>query len=375
MLSAIVRPRPIVLLASSVLCTPGIAGAQGASASPSASARPGSASASASASASDQDRADALFLQGKAAAQAKNWNAAYERLTQAWALKQSYDIASNLGQVAYLLGKHAEAAQHVSFALRHYPATGDADQKQKIEDLLAMVRQKVSSLSLRVSPQEAEVFVDGTSAGRAGALPSELFVDPGERTVTARLEDQTVERHVSAQPGGHYKLELTFAENPAASVAAPLPTTGADAAPNRPAEPTDAPTSNSAALSTKNIVLIATGALTVGSGIALGIYAAKRSKANSDVDSALGRVKDESSDPNHCTLSNTDACQDLAQSKDDWKTSGQVINVLVPTTVVFAAGFFATLFLWPSDSDDSTTTALTPVLSAEQQGVLLSGSF
>src|SRR6187455_542588 len=136
---------------------------------------------------SPQDRADALFLQGKAAAQAKNWDEAHKLLAQAWQLKQSYDIASNLGQVAYLLGKHAEAAQHVSFALRHYPATGDAEQKQKIQDLLDMVRQKVSSLSLQVTPLEAEVLIDGAAAGRANALPLELFVEPGERVITARL--------------------------------------------------------------------------------------------------------------------------------------------------------------------------------------------
>src|SRR6187551_3088835 len=80
---------------------------------------PSSASASGPENAAHQDRADALFLQGKAAAQAKNWDEAYQLLAQAWELKQSYDIASNLGQVAYLLGKHAEAAQHVLFALRH----------------------------------------------------------------------------------------------------------------------------------------------------------------------------------------------------------------------------------------------------------------
>lgn len=365
--TAMIRPRSSLapLALSLTLCVPGVARAQAASAQ-SSSPR--------AASASDQDRADALFVQGKAAAQAKKWDEAHELLERAWALKQSYDIASNLGQVAYLLGKHAEAAQHVSFALRHYPATGDAEQKQKTQDLLDMVRQKVSSLSVRVSPHEAEVFIDGTSAGRADALPPELFVDPGERTVTARLEGQTVERHVSAEPGGHYKLELTLANAPTAAVAAPLPAPEPDPATNAPAQPSDTPPSSNSGFQTKHIAVIVGGALTVGSGIALGIYASKRSKAESDIETYRARVEEESSDPNACSNSNSEACQDLAQANEDWETSGRAQNIFLATTVVLAAGTIATYFLWPSDSD-SSTTALTPVLTAEQQGVLLSGSF
>lgn len=373
-----IRSRPIVAVAafSGALCLlPGTARAQ---AKPpnkvqAPSAQP--ASPSQRPSGSEQDRADALFLRGKAAAQAKHWEEAYDLLGQAWSLKQTYDIAGNLGQVAYLLGKHAEAAQHVSFALRHYPPTGDAEQKQKAQDLLALVRQKVSSLSARVSPRDAEVFVDGASVGRASSLPPELFVSPGERTVSAHLEGEAVERHVSAEPGGHYQLELTLGTTAiAAAPAAALSTAQPHSATHPAAEPTDTPPRESG-LPNKHIALIAGGALTVGSGIALGIYASKRSKAESDMETYRTRLQDESSDPNVCADSNSKACQDLARATQDWESSSRAQNILLVLTPVLAVGTIATFFLWPDDSEDSPTTALTPVVTAEQKGMLLSGSF
>jgi tetratricopeptide (TPR) repeat protein len=321
--------------------------------------------------ASPQDRADALFLQGKAAAQAKNWDEAHKLLAQAWQLKQSYDIASNLGQVAYLLGKHAEAAQHVSFALRHYPATGDAEQKQKAQDLLDLVRQKVSSLSFRVSPREAEVFVDGASVGSASALPPELFVEPGERMVTARLEGETVERHVAAKAGGHYNLELTLSNSSAAPVAAAVPSQADDA----PAQPEDTPPPSDSAIQTKYIVIGVGAALTIGSGVALGIFASKRSKAESDIDTYKARVEEESDDPTACARNESQSCEDLAQAYDDWESSGRARNIFLGTTLTLFAGTVAAYFLWPSDSDEPSTTAITPVVTPEHQGLLLSGSF
>ena len=292
-------------------------------------------------------------------------------MSEAWELKQSYDIASNLGQVAYLLGKHAEAAQHVLFALRHYPATGDAEQKQKAQELLDLVRQKVSSLSFQVSPREAEVFIDGASVGSASALPPELFVDPGERTITARLEGETVDRHVSAIAGGHYNLELTLTRRPTAPVAASV----SPHADDPPAQPEDTPPPGDSAIPTKYIVVGVGAALTIGSGVALGIFASKRSKAESDKETYTARVKEESDDPKACAQSKSESCEDLAQAYDDWETSGRARNIFLGTTAALLAGTVAAYFLWPSDSDEPPRTALTPVFTPEHQGLLLSGSF
>lgn len=386
--TARICPYPIVALfaLSASLCVPGAVWAQAQDKSssqkkgqgllqeegPSGGASSGGASPSGAQPSSDQDRADSLFLQGKAAAQAKKWDEAHALLERAWALKQSYDIASNLGQVAYLLGKHAEAAQHVSFALRHYPATGDAEQKRKAQDLLALVRQKVSSLSIRVSPGDAEVFVDGASAGRANALPPELFVDPGERTVEARLGGEVVERRVSAEPGGNYKLELTFAN--ASTAAAPLAATDPVSTSHAPMQPSEYPPTGGPALETKHIAVIVGGALTVGTGIALGVYASKRSNAKSDVEASRDRIEEHTTGPNPCANGGPQECRDLARARDDWESSGRALNILVPTTAVLFAGTVAAYFLWPNDSAPAAA-ALTPVLTPEKQGVLLTGSF
>lgn len=321
-----------------------------------------------------QARADELFMQGKEAARAKKWNEAHQLLAEAWQLKQSYDIASNLGQVAYLLGKHAEAAQHVAFALRHYPVTGDSEQKQKAQSLLDMVRQKVSSLTLHVTPSDAEVLVDGESAGRASSLPPELFVEPGLRTISAQLGGERVQREVNARAGGHYRVELTLAG---------LDATAAPTGPSDPARPTanapppaDDGSDSGSMVPPRYIALMVGGGLTVASGVALGIYAAKRSKAESDLDTYRARVKAESGDPHACATSNSEACRDLAQASDDWESAGRARNIFLATTIVLGAGTVATFLFWPSDDPASVTSAsLTPIIDPDQPGLVLSGTF
>jgi hypothetical protein len=338
-----------------------------------------------------EDRADDLFIQGKAAAQAKDWEQAHQLLSEAWQLKKSYDIASNLGQVAYLLGKHAEAAQHVAYALRHYPATGDAEQKQKTQSLLDLVRQEVSSLALNVSHGEAEILIDGSSAGRAAALPPELFVEPGERTIVARLGGERALRELTAKPGHHYRLDLVLS-SPKAAAASSAPDESfqdSSAIAPRPSEPgieDRAPPEGRSALAPKHIALIVGGGLTLASGVGLAIYTVKRAEAESDVDVARHRVEAGSGGSSSCAQSQTQSCRDLGQAVDDWESAGRGRNVFLGTTIGLGAAtlatyLLATYWLWPDSSENNgsptahSSPTVTPILSADQQGLLLSGSF
>ena len=200
------------------------------------------------------------------------------------------------------------------------------------------------------------------------------FIADGDKVVvltTIHLEGETVERRVSAKAGGHYNLELTLANSPAAPVVASVPPQTDDP----PAQPEDSPPPNDSAIQTKYIAVAVGTALTVGSGVAFGIFASKRSKAESDKETYEARVKEESDDPQACAHTKSEACEDLAQAYEDWETSGRARNIFLGTTLALAAGTIATIFLWPSDSDEPSGTAITPVLTPEHQGVLLSGSF
>ena len=342
------------------------------------------------------DRADKLFVQGKAAARAKDWDQAHQLLSEAWQLKKSYDIASNLGQVAYLLGKHAEAAQHVAYALQHYPASGDAEQKQKTQSLFDLVRKEVSSLSLNVSHGEAEILIDGKSAGPAAALPPELFVEPGERTIVARLGGESALRELSARAGQHYRLELVLSPPntgtgpEASSDVSQNPPTPSPPRRSEPGIDDEAPQSDDSMLSPKTMALIAGGALTLASGVGLAVYTVKRAEADSDLDVARHSIEQSSTGSSSCTdrqsQSQSQSCQELAQAADDWESAGKGRNIFLGTTIGLGVATLAIFLFWPSSSDASDTSnssmahsisspKLTPVFTPDQRGLLLTGSF
>src|SRR6185503_10534547 len=111
---------------------------------------------------------------------------AYRAYKAGYDLKKGYDLAGNLGNVELALGRPRDAAEHLSFCLKNFPATGTAKQLEFIRSRLAEARQKVGALSIQVSEGGAEVLVDGRSIGRS-PLADEVFVDPGSRRIEARL--------------------------------------------------------------------------------------------------------------------------------------------------------------------------------------------
>ncbi|WP_437894306.1 PEGA domain-containing protein [Sorangium sp. So ce124] len=150
----------------------------------------GAAPASPQAAAPDEAtaRADALYKQGVQLYSEKKWKEAEAVFLEAWALTPTFDVAYNVGSAAYQQGKHARAAEHLSFALRHWPLlSAVAHLKPTAQQRLATSRAQVGALSVTVSAPLAEVLIDGKPAGKA-PLAGELFVEPGEHTVEARLD-------------------------------------------------------------------------------------------------------------------------------------------------------------------------------------------
>ncbi|MDC0680718.1 PEGA domain-containing protein [Sorangium atrum] len=115
-------------------------------------------------------------------------NSAEAELESAWELNPTFDVAYNLGNTKYQLKKYREAAEHLSFALRNWPLVKTvAKLKPTAEQRLAESRAQVGALRVTVSAAGAEVLVDGKAVGRA-PLDGEVFVEPGEHRVEARLE-------------------------------------------------------------------------------------------------------------------------------------------------------------------------------------------
>lgn len=132
------------------------------------------------------DEADALFNRGKAALTSGKIDQAYQLYLASWRLKQTHDIAGNLAQVELMLGKKRDAAEHIAFALAHFPPTVQSERREGMKKVLDGLRKEIGARTIEVSVPGAEVLVDGVRIGTA-PLTGEVFLEPGRRTVEAQL--------------------------------------------------------------------------------------------------------------------------------------------------------------------------------------------
>lgn len=131
-------------------------------------------------------KADELFRQGKNLVKDGNLEAARQAYLQSWQRKRGYDIAGNLGNVELALGDARGAAEHLSWCIKNFPATGSAKQLESARERLAEARRRTGAARIRVNVDGAEVLVDGESVGRS-PLPDEVFINPGKRVAAAKL--------------------------------------------------------------------------------------------------------------------------------------------------------------------------------------------
>ncbi len=160
------------------------------------------------------DRADELFAQGNEAFDKGQLDEAYSIYQQAWALKRTYDIAGNLGQVELKLGKFRDAAEHLDFTLRLFPPTGKSEPREAIRRAFEAARKEVGALSLRVNVQGAAVSIDGKAIGLS-PFEATVFVDPGTRVIEATLEAHLPTR-ISIEIGKDERREVTLSLTPRA---------------------------------------------------------------------------------------------------------------------------------------------------------------
>lgn len=135
----------------------------------------------------ESDRADELYKQGVAAFEAQKLEEAEKLFVEAWKLKKGVDIAANLGIVSLQLGKNVQAAEALTYAVDHFPVGASADARARLAEKLALVKQKVAAVTLKVDVAEAQLSVDERDLGKA-PLPEAVFVDPGPHQFKAVLD-------------------------------------------------------------------------------------------------------------------------------------------------------------------------------------------
>jgi hypothetical protein len=255
-------------------------------------------------SADAAQQADEHFWKGKALLKAGNVRGAYEEYKAAFNLRKSFDAAANLGNLELSLGMPRDAAEHLAFSLRNYAPTGaTAATLDRTRQLLAQARAQVTTLTIQVNVDGAEVAIDGQVVGRS-PIVEEVYVDPGEHTIEARLVSYPTARvTINPEKGGSQQVALKL-DAPAPPPTASATTTAPPPSP-RPSKP----------------VLIAGGAA-AGVGVVLGAVFAgvSSSKASSVATQRTALMK--TGTPVMCGVGAqaTSACADLADTVNAKRT-------------------------------------------------------
>ena len=130
------------------------------------------------------------------------------KFLEAWALQKSYDVAANLGEVAMLLDKPAEAAFFLKYALESFPASGKEDKRVFLEKRLAEARAMAAVVKVTVNVAGAEVRINGKPAGKA-PIDGEVFVPAGDCTVEVTApEMEPFKRTIRASAGGSHEVRV-----------------------------------------------------------------------------------------------------------------------------------------------------------------------
>lgn len=148
--------------------------------------------------------ARARFLEGVAFFDKQDFENARLSFMQAYSMKKHPSVLLNLALSCAKSNHPLEAARHFQSFLRDSQNL-TADKRREGEDGLRDVRKKLGTLAI-AAPAGAEISIDGE---RVAGVADEVDVEPGARTVTARLPDGTIlAEKVTAVAGSRAQVRL-----------------------------------------------------------------------------------------------------------------------------------------------------------------------
>lgn len=309
--------------------------------------------------------AEEHYLRGKVLLKTGDVKGAYLEYKASWKLKQSYDIAANLGNLELEQGMPRDAAEHLAFALRTVAVTVPADRIEAMRDLFNRARRLVGAATVKVNVPGAEILVDGQPVGRS-PLPGEIFLDPGKRTIEARLDLYMPAKKVidvaraASEP---VDLVLVLAASAAPTSAPTVPTAGTVAPP-------------------RSMVPVGIGVATAAAALGVGIVGLVLSGSKS---SEVGRLQGELTDldlkgnNSICASAPPAQCADLESA---FVAKGSYRNMAIAgfATAGVTALATAAWVLWPGPRPAPDPTKASPVRASFGAGpnggsVTFSGQF
>lgn len=256
------------------------------------------------------ERVRELFRQGADAFDKKEFSRARSLWLEAWSLRQTYDVATALGQVELELGLPREAAQHLDFALRNFPPQLSANALERLRKMFARAASEVGALDVQVARAGAAVLVDSKAVGTT-PLASPVFLTPGTHIITVRSGADTASRPVTVNSGDHQLLVL---ELPARTQSEPVSAAPASAE-TSPATPSSAPPSPPPTEAKSGLTppLIAGAAVTVVGASAGVLFALLASHERDRADTFRAEVPDGACSP---ALPSNATCTDLRHAAE-----------------------------------------------------------
>jgi len=289
-----------------------------------------------------QDRADELFEQGATAYHAGRLSEAEGKLGQAWALKKTHDIAGDLGVVEFKLGKFVLAAEHLAWALQHFPPTESDQARRAFQETLAKTRPQVATLRIRVDIDGADVTVNGRAVGTT-PIAADVFLEPGTVTLVARRDGYVaVQRSVTIPKGEARDVSLTLA-------------------PVTPARRSLVPA----------IVLGSASAVGLGVGIATTVLSSAKQR---DVDTQRAAILNQGGQCVKPSTSAAGACVQLENTAKAVDTNANAARVAYVTSGVFAIGAVVYVLL-PQPKAATTGVWVMPAVGVGSGGVTLVGAW
>ena len=131
-------------------------------------------------------------------------------MLQAWAIRQTYDVATALGQVELDLSLPRDAAEHLDFALRTFPPQLSAETLQRVRGLFFQAEKKVGTLIVRADRPGTRILVDAKPVG-VTPLAGPLFLDPGSHVIDGEDGTGHVTRTLEVEAGTTQSIGLELA--------------------------------------------------------------------------------------------------------------------------------------------------------------------
>ncbi len=312
------------------------------------------------------DEVQKLYMEGDDAFKRLAYQEADAAFTKAWALSKSFDVAGRLGETKLEMGRHREAAQYLSFALRNALPSTRASRRDALKKALDDAKKKLATVKLSASVVEAKILVDGTPMDPIFLGP-EVFVDPGSHTFLADANGFDAKKQtVEMKAGEIYVVTLTLEKTAAKAPPGSVP-------------PPPAPTP----LLGKVLGGVGGLGLVLG-GVFIGVAESRKNDANGFAAKTIvdGKHTCPKQGPGP-----TDTCDKLRSATGDVDLFGNMgIGALIGGGVLIAGAAGYVLFFAPKEpekapdskgekGEPAATSRVVPVVGPTGGGLLWTGSF